>query len=170
MHTQELVMGSDKISTQFLCVLFCLFIAMFRIHVIYSSISFKITSMALEQSYDCSGANEVTLQDLGPASLFDKTSYTEIPWSLEATRFSDWWSKLLHRFVIWQAHQQQYSQGACQISERSDNSKYTSPSFQDFTRSYNKKSYRILKQGPGWNNPNNFCQDDILASAAIPNE
>ena len=34
--------------------------------------------------------------------------------------------KSSHRFEIWQAHRQQCCRGACQISERSDNSKYKS--------------------------------------------
>ena len=55
--------------------------------------------------------------------------------------------KCLYRFEIWQAHWQRWCQGACQISERLDISKYKSHSFKT-VRSYDKMSYQILKQGP----------------------
>ena len=42
----------------------------------------------------------------------------------------DWYFKLSYRFEIWQAHRQQCYRSACQISERSDNSKYTSRGFE----------------------------------------
>ena len=39
-------------------------------------------------------------------------------------------TQLSYRFEIWQAHQQQCCRSACQISERSDNSKYKSRGFE----------------------------------------
>ena len=46
--------------------------------------------------------------------------------SREVSKPRDWYFKLSHRFEIWQAHRQQCCRSACQISERSDNSKYKS--------------------------------------------
>ena len=42
----------------------------------------------------------------------------------------DWYFKLPYRFAIWQAHRQHCCRSTCQISERSDNFKYKSRSFQ----------------------------------------
>ena len=42
----------------------------------------------------------------------------------------DWYFKMSYRFEIWQAHRQHCCRSACQISERSDNSKYKSRSFE----------------------------------------
>ena len=42
----------------------------------------------------------------------------------------DWYFKLSYRFEIWQAHRQHCCRSACQISERSDNSKYKSRGFE----------------------------------------
>ena len=50
--------------------------------------------------------------------------------SREVSKPRDWYFKLSYRFVIWQAHRQQCCRSACQISERSDNSKYKSRCFE----------------------------------------
>ena len=50
--------------------------------------------------------------------------------SREVSKSRDWCFKLLHRFEIWQAHRQPCCRSACQISERSDNSKYKSRGFE----------------------------------------
>ena len=50
--------------------------------------------------------------------------------SREVSKPQDWLFKLSHRFDIWQAPRQQSYRGACQISERSDNSKYKSHGFE----------------------------------------
>ena len=50
--------------------------------------------------------------------------------SREISKPRDWYFKLSHRFEIWQAHRQQCCRSACQISERSDNSKYKSHGFE----------------------------------------
>ena len=63
----------------------------------------------------------------GPVSIYDKTSYREISWIL---KLQDWYFELSYHYEIWQAHQQQCCRGACQISERSDNSKHKSHSFE----------------------------------------
>ena len=42
----------------------------------------------------------------------------------------DWWIKLSRRFEIWQVLWQPCCCGACQVSERSDNSKYKSRGFE----------------------------------------
>ena len=46
--------------------------------------------------------------------------------SRKVSKPRDWYFKLSHRFEIWQAHRQHCCRSACQISERSDNSKYKS--------------------------------------------
>ena len=44
--------------------------------------------------------------------------------SRKVSKPRDWYFKLSYRFEIWQAHRQHCCRSACQISERSDNSKY----------------------------------------------
>ena len=60
--------------------------------------------------------------------------------------------KCSYRFQIWPAHRQHCCWGACPISEPSGNSEYNSW-LRDFTRSYDKTSYRILKPGPACHDP-----------------
>ena len=48
----------------------------------------------------------------------------------EVSKPRDWYFQLSYRFEIWQAHRQQCCRSACQISERSDNSKYKSRGFE----------------------------------------
>ena len=50
--------------------------------------------------------------------------------SRKVTKPRDWYFKLSYRFEIWQAHRQHCCRSACQISERSDNSKYKSRGFE----------------------------------------
>ena len=50
--------------------------------------------------------------------------------SREVSKPRDWYFKLSYRSEIWQAHRQQCCRSACQISERSDNSKYKSRGFE----------------------------------------
>ena len=49
--------------------------------------------------------------------------------SRKVSKPRDWYFKLSYRFEIWQAHRQHCCRSACQISERSDNSKYKSRGF-----------------------------------------
>ena len=49
--------------------------------------------------------------------------------SRKVSKPREWYFKLSYRFEIWQAHRQQCCRSACQISERSDNSKYKSRGF-----------------------------------------
>ena len=49
--------------------------------------------------------------------------------SRKVSKPRDWYLKLSYRFEIWQAHRQ-HCWSACQISERSDNSKYKSRAFE----------------------------------------
>ena len=53
------------------------------------------------------------------------------------------------RCEIWQAPWQHCCRRACQISQWYDNFKLPISRLRDFTRSYDKTSYRILKRGPG---------------------
>ena len=48
----------------------------------------------------------------------------------EVSKPRDLYFKSSYRFEIWQAHRQQCCRSACRISERSDNSKYKSRSFE----------------------------------------
>ena len=50
--------------------------------------------------------------------------------SRKVSKPRDWYFKLSYRFEIWQAHRQHCYRRACQISERSDNSKYKSRGFE----------------------------------------
>ena len=44
------------------------------IHVVYLLISFRVTSLALGQSYDCPSASEVTLKDMDTINLYQTTT------------------------------------------------------------------------------------------------
>ena len=95
---------------------------------------------------------------LGPVSISGKTSYRKISWNLETTRLIVWIIPSLWDLTGTSAAVL-HSSAACQISERSDN--YIPISWlRDFTRSYNKTSYQILKQGPG--RPRFNIRQDIL--------
>ena len=61
------------------------------------------------------------LRPLGPVSISEKRLIVR---SREVSKPRDWYFKSSYRFEIWQAHRQQCCRSACQISERSDNSKY----------------------------------------------
>ena len=50
--------------------------------------------------------------------------------SRKVSKPRDWNFKLSNRLEIWQAHRQHCCRSACQISERSDNSKYKSRDFE----------------------------------------
>ena len=50
--------------------------------------------------------------------------------SRKVSKPRDWYFKLSYRFEIWQAHRQHCCRSACQISKRSDNSKYKSRGFE----------------------------------------
>ena len=50
--------------------------------------------------------------------------------SRKVSKPRDWYFKLSYRFEIWQAHRQHCCRSACQISERSGNSKYKSRGFE----------------------------------------
>ena len=50
--------------------------------------------------------------------------------SRKVSKPRDWYFKLSYRFEIWQAHRQHCCRSACQVSERSDNSKYKSRGFE----------------------------------------
>ena len=50
--------------------------------------------------------------------------------SRKVSKPRDWYFKFSYRFEFWQAHRQHCYRSACQISERSDNSKYKSRGFE----------------------------------------
>ena len=67
--------------------------------------------------------------------------------SREVSKPRDWYFKLTHRFEIWQAHRQQCWRSACQISERSGNSKYKSRGFETL-RDLRKDVFSDIETGP----------------------
>ena len=77
--------------------------------------------------------------------------------SREVSKPRDWYFKLSNRFEIWQAHRQQCCRSACQISERSDNSKYKSRGFEtsrDLTirRLFGYWDGALIPTSPPWRN------------------
>ena len=60
----------------------------------------------------------------------------------------DWYFKLSYRFVIWQAHRQHCCRSTCQISERSDNSKYKSRSFETLRDLMKSRLFGYWDGGP----------------------
>ena len=50
--------------------------------------------------------------------------------SRKVSKPRDWYFRLSYRFEIWQAHRQRCYRSACQIADRSDNSKYKSRGFE----------------------------------------
>ena len=73
-----------------------------------------------------------------PVSISEKTSFRKI------SKPRDWYFKLSNRFAIWQAHRQHCCRSACQISERSDNSKYKSCGFETLR----KDVFSDIETGP----------------------
>ena len=77
--------------------------------------------------------------------------------SRKVSKPRDWYFKLSYRFEIWQAHRQHCCRSACQISERSDNSKYKSRGFEtlrDLTKRrlfgyWDGAQIAVVRQGPG---------------------
>ena len=65
----------------------------------------------------------------------------------EVSKPRDWHFGLSYRFEIWQAHRQQCCRIACQISERSDNSKYKSRGFKTL-RDLTKRRRSDIETGP----------------------
>ena len=63
---------SHKIYTQFCCAILCcgFIISSLWCHMIYLPIFFRVTSLALGQSWDCPSASEVTLKDMGKINLY----------------------------------------------------------------------------------------------------
>ena len=66
-----------------------------------------------------------------------------------------WYFKLWYRFEIWQAHRQHCCRSACQISERSDNSKYKSRGFETL-RDLTERRLFGYWDGAQWTWPNSF--------------
>ena len=62
----------------------------------------------------------------GPVSIYDKTPYRKVSWNLEAVRLAVW---IIASLQIWEAPPQNCCGGTCQISVRSDYSKYKSRGF-----------------------------------------
>ena len=62
--------------------------------------------------------------------------------SRKVSKPRDWYFKLSYRFEIWQAHRQHCCRSACQISERSDNSKYKSRGFESLRDLTKRRLFR----------------------------
>ena len=78
--------------------------------------------------------------------------------SREFSKPRDWYFKLAYRFEIWQAHRQQCCRSACQISERSENSKFISRGFET---SRDLTIRRLFGYWDGALNPIERLWDDI---------
>ena len=76
--------------------------------------------------------------------------------SREVTKPRDWYFKLSYRFEIWQAHRQQCCRSACQISERSDNSKYKSRGFETLRDLTKRRLFRY------WDGALALCEGNTL--------
>ena len=112
----------------------------------YPSILFKPVNLC---GFSCSGWQAIAVPVGAAAVIWVPSQYPKrrlIVRSREASKPRNWYFKLSYRFEILQAHRQQCCRIACQISERSDNSKYKS---RDFMRSCDKTSFRILKRVAG---------------------
>ena len=85
------------------------------------------------------------LRDLGPVSISNKTSFCKISQSFEAARFVFWIARSLWNLISTSA-----ALSVC-LSNFKAMQWFKLPIswLQDFTRSYDKTSYRILKRGPG---------------------
>ena len=69
--------------------------------------------------------------------------------SREVSKPRNWYFKLSYRFEIWQAHRQHCCRSACQISERSDNSKFKSRSFETL-RDLTERRLFVRRAGLLW--------------------
>ena len=88
---------------------------------------------SMEMWWRCVGMRNDSLRGRAPSQYPKRRLFVR---SRKVTKPRDWYFKLSYRFEIWQAHRQQCCRSACQISERSDNSKYKSRGFdnlQDLT-------------------------------------
>ena len=86
-----------------------------------------ITSPEFGLHSNCRSPGAHILENLGPASISDKTSYCKISRSLETEKFI---SELSDRSEIWQAHRQHCYRCACEISKRCDNLGYQCHGFE----------------------------------------
>ena len=62
--------------------------------------------------------------------------------SRKVSKLRDWYFKLSYRFEIWQAHRQHCCRSACQMSERSDNSKCKSRGFETWRDLTERRLFR----------------------------
>ena len=69
--------------------------------------------------------------------------------SREVSKPRDWYFELSYRSEIWQAHRQQCCRSACQISERSDNSKYKSRGFETLRDITKRRLFRYWDGAQG---------------------
>ena len=72
--------------------------------------------------------------------------------SRKVSKPRDWYFKLSYRFEIWQAHRQHCCRSACQISERSDNSKYKSRGFETLRDLTERRLFGY------WDGAQSFCK------------
>ena len=90
-HTQTKILRysiSHRLCTHFCCALFCCscMINFWYIYMIHFTISFRVTSLALGQSYDCPSASEVILKDMGKINEHQTTTHIVITLGLTSIR------------------------------------------------------------------------------------
>ena len=110
---------------------------------------------------DTVGYMHFCLWYLGPVSIFEKTSFRKISWSLEAARF-------VFRIVrsLWNLTGTSAAVLPMCLSNFKAIRQFKVPIswLRDFTRSYEKTSFRILRRGPASGTPvlNSYCMQDLL--------
>ena len=77
--------------------------------------------------------------------------------SRKVSKPRDWYFKLSYRFEIWQGHRQHCCRSACQISERSDNSKYKSRGFETL------RDLTEIRLFGYWDGPQGVLQNPTIA-------
>ena len=80
--------------------------------------------------------------------------------SVRSRKFSkprDQYFKLSYRFKTWQAHRQRCCRSACQISERSDNSKYKSRGFETLRDLTERRLFGY------WDGAQKACNNNLIA-------
>ena len=110
-------------------LLFCRCICFWRIVLGDSirNINLKTICTVLKCLPLFSGAPSIYREYQGPVSISERRLFLR---SRKVSKPRDWYFKLSYRFEMWQAHRQHCSRSACQISERSDNSKHKSRGFE----------------------------------------
>ena len=99
------------------------------VYKICDEASFKYNSFAfqLEKAILCPWCDDLCTRSRAPSQYPKRRLFVR---SRKVSKPRDWYFKLSYRFEIWRAHRQHCCRSACQISERSDDSKYKCRGFE----------------------------------------